>query len=166
MKTFVCHDFVGTLTVITPTSLTAGESFSCLLWTNSFPRSISPCDCWRLCFPNSKLNGVTGRLSSTASLKKGESFKLNFSVTNLSSVSFWNTKIQNQPRWQNSTLKFNSTEPYGSSYSFSVGHSEGVLHRGNKTLQDLDLDSWTPDFSWLMYQLTSKYGSWCICQKN
>ena len=101
MKASACYYFAYTLTLITPTSLTAGESCSWWWWT-IFPRSTSPCDCWCLCFPNSKLNGVTGRLSSTASLNKKtttcnwkrKKFELELSNTDSSSISFSVTKIQ------------------------------------------------------------------------
>lgn len=104
MNAFACHYFACSLTVVTPTSLTAGESCSWWLRT-TFERSISPCDCWCLCFPKSKLNGVTGRLSSMASLNKKKRTHTTciwnktvlirtFTVKDLNSISFWITEIQ------------------------------------------------------------------------
>lgn len=152
-----CHDFACTLTVITLTSLTAGESCSCLLWTTSFPRSVSSCDCWHLCFPSSKLNGVTGRLSSVASLKK-----VKVLIRLLVSQIYLILSYQNSESTE--VTKFDSTEPYGSLYSFSGRHPKRILHRGSKTVQDLGFKN--TRFSWLMYQLTSKYRNWCMCQKH
>lgn len=104
--------FVHWLSLL-PTSLTAGDSCLCLFWTTPFPRSVSSWDGWRLCFPSSKLNGVTGRLSSTASLgKKMWKISVEFQHHKLKFQHFFS--YQNSASTQVAKLRCKSAEPCGS----------------------------------------------------